>query len=149
MIRNATTEDLPRLLELGEAMHAESRYSIMNFDREKVAGLLTTLMTTDTGFLMVAEKDGRIIGGFAGIVSEHWFSHDKLASDIALFIEQDARGGMTAPRLLRAFLTWADGHGVKVKDIGVNTGIHTNQTGRLYEKLGGKLAGLLYSFEGV
>ena len=91
MIRNATTEDLPRLLELGEAMHAESRYSIMSFDREKVAGLLTTLMTTDTGFLMVAETDGRIIGGFAGIVSEHWFSHDKLASDIALFIEQEFR----------------------------------------------------------
>ena len=146
MIRPAIPDDLPRLVEMGEAMHAESRYRALRFDSDKVRALLGNLM--QTGFLMVAERDGRVIGGFAGMAAPHWFSGDKIASDLALFIEPESRGRLDVVRLINAFMEWARAQGVVAIDIGVNTGVHTNQTGRLYEKLGGHLAGLLYSFEG-
>jgi GNAT superfamily N-acetyltransferase len=147
MIRPATEADLPRLIELGEAMHAESRYCSMQFDTEKVGALLAGLLKT--GFVIVSVKDGRIIGGFVGMISEHWFSREKLATDLALFIEPDARGGTTAWRLVDAFLDWAHLNGAKCIDIGVNTGVHTDRTAQLYERLGGQRVGLLYSFEGA
>lgn len=145
-IRKARPDDLERMLDLGELMHTESRYAAMSFNRNKVRALLRTMI--QGGFAMVAEREGRIIGGFVGMVTEHWFSDDKLASDIALFIEPESRGSMSVVRLIDAFLTWARQQGAAVIDLGINTGVHTNQTGQLYERLGGRLAGLLYSFEG-
>lgn len=145
-IRKAAADDLDRLVELGALMHAESRYAALRFNRDKVRALLAQLM--QTGFVVVAEREGRIIGGFAGVVAPHWFSDDKIASDLALFIEPGERGGMAVVRLVRAFLDYAQRHGAVTIDIGVNTGVHTEQTGQLFERLGGKLAGLLFSFEG-
>lgn len=146
MIRPATEEDIPRLVELGRMMHAESRYAGLDYAATKVDALLRRLMTD--GFLIVAQQGERLVGGFAGMISEHWFSHDLVAADLALFIEPDARGGMTAPRLVKAFVTWAKARGASVIDIGVNTGVHTEETGMLLERLGGRLCGHLYSFEG-
>jgi GNAT superfamily N-acetyltransferase len=145
MIRPATFNDLPRLIELGEAMHGESRFKAMRFSQQKVEAMLRRLM--ERGFVAVAERDGEIIGGFAGMLEEHWFSEDTLATDLALFVEPGRRGGFAAAALVGAFLDWARRRNPTIIDIGVNTGVRTHETARLFEKLGGQPAGLLYTWE--
>lgn len=146
MIRQATIEDIPRLIELGRMMHAESRYAALDYAPQKVDALLQRLIAD--GFMVVAQSGERVVGGFAGMISEHWFSHDLIAADLALFIEPDARGGMTAPRLVRAFRDWARGRGAKLIHAGITTGVHEEETARLYEALGGRKCGELYDFGG-
>lgn len=145
MIRPATIADLPRLIELGQAMHGESRFSHMRFEPSKVDAMLR--MVIDRGCLIVAERDGEIFGGFAGVLEQHWFSSDLIATDIALFVDPGKRGGLAAANLVKAFVAWAKEKGAALIDIGVNTGVRTYETARLFERLGGKSAGLLYTWE--
>ena len=147
MIRPATHEDIPRLIELGEQMHVESRFASLPFDRDKVRGLFAHLIESPDGLLLVAEIDGVPIGGFAGYVVEHYFARTKVASDFGLFIEPASRGGMTAPRLLKAYIEWAKEQGAVMIQAGITTGVHVEQTTRLYEKLGFRNNGQIFELE--
>lgn len=148
MIRPATFEDIPRLVELGEVMHLESRYRVLPYAPNKVFGLLARMIEQDTGLLLVAEKGGQIVGGFAGLIAEHWFSNSRIATDFALFIHPDHRGGMTAARLLKAFVAWARKEGAALITAGITTGVHTDATTRLYQSLGFEPVGIAFNMEG-
>ena len=47
MIRVATHDDLPALVELGKIMHEESSHSRHNFNEDKVATLLVETLAND------------------------------------------------------------------------------------------------------
>ena len=67
-IRTATLEDVPRLVELGAALHAESpRWSRIPFSPARAAETLTGLILHADGVVYVAERGGQIIGGIAGV----------------------------------------------------------------------------------
>lgn len=143
MIRPAKPEDIPAIVALGRAMHAESpRYSRLRYDPEKVANLLRrmvegTLTTNPTGGAFVAVKDGTIIGMIGGYVVETFFGPDTVASDYAFYITpSERRKGRTAAGLVLAFEAWAIAQGVADIVPGVSTMIETQSTRRLFEKLG-------------
>lgn len=148
MIRPATPADIPQMLALGEAMHAESRYARMAWCTPKVCGLLDMLIASDDGLVLVAERGGEIVGGFMGMVSEHYFSRDKVATDFALFIAPDRRGGIAASRLLQAYREWAQARGAVSVQLGVTTGVNTEDTARLFERCGFERVGVLFEFKG-
>jgi GNAT superfamily N-acetyltransferase len=146
MIRAATVEDLPRLVELGRLMHAESRFRSIEFVPEKLDHTLRKLMA-GAGCVFVAEHNGALVGGFAGIASEYFFSHERAAYDFALFVEPTRRGGIVAAALIRAFVAWGKRAGIRHFECGVSTGVHPEQTGKLFEALGFVRQGALYSME--
>lgn len=146
MIRQATPGDISQLINLGARMHAESRFSVLGYDRRKVADLFAHLLATNQ-FVEVIERDDEIIGGFAGFVTEHWASKDLVSYDCGLFIAPDCRGGGDAARLIKRFRAWAIGCGAKMVTLGVNTGVHPERTARLMEAVGFEQIGTLY--EGV
>lgn len=143
MIRPATVEDIPRIVELGRMMHLESRYAPISFSEEKVAALIEKLISSD-GVVFVAEIDGEIVGGIAGAVTEFWFSTEKLAFDYSFFLTPDARQGMQAVRLMVAFENWAKLNGVRQIDLGITTGVHVDKTAHLYGGMGYKECGRLF-----
>lgn len=149
MIRNATTQDIPVLVKLGEAMHAESpRYRRMSWNPGKVCGLMDwCLANPDAGLLLVAERDGKVIGGFIGLCQPHYFSDDLMASDLALFVEPGKRGGLAAARLLQAFKVWARARGAVDIGAGVTTGVCDELAARLYRSVGFEPAGLLFKLK--
>lgn len=122
-IREATPADLAAMLALGAHMHAESpRFSVLHYDETKVEALLHTAIKEPAYFLMVAEqKEGDIVGGFLGFAAPMWFSADKVASDLALFIKQDRRGRMNSIFFVRAFIAWAHHFDVQQIKLGINT----------------------------
>lgn len=138
-IRPAREADFERLLLLAAMMVSESpRYSRHAFSIDKARNLFAVLM--QRGGLFCAVKDGAIIGFFAGIVAEHFLSPDLVASDIGIFITPDERGGSAFVRLVKAFEEWAVSQGAREISLGVSTQVHTEQTVRMYERLGYTMA---------
>jgi GNAT superfamily N-acetyltransferase len=148
MIRAATVADVPILVELGAQMHGESpRFSRLRYDAEKVRALLSSAVNAPHMLVVVAERDGAIVGGFVGMVAEHWCSRDLIATDLALFIDPRRRGGIFASRLLRAYLDWAEIKGAKLTQAGITTGVHQLATERLYEALGLSRCGSIFEVD--
>lgn len=146
MIRPATHADLPRLLELGAQMHAESRYRVLAFSAARAERTLQMLLDSPNGFLWVAADGGAVTGGLAAMSVPHWASDDEVATDLALFVAPDARGGLTAARLVTRYREWARERGAVIVDMGVSTGVHPEQTARLLERLGARRIGFILEF---
>jgi len=150
MIRIATEADIPRLVEIGHAMHEESpSFHHLDYDEAKVALTLRHCMTHGV-VLVHYPKDGVIDGGFVGLLVERWFGKDEMFTDLALFLLPSARGGLAAARLIRAAVAWCRDRGMRASDVqlGVSTGVHPEQTGALYERLNFERFGGLYRLRG-
>lgn len=148
MIRNATAGDIPALIELGTRMYLESRYSENSpFDADKCAELAESLIYSAAGCVLVAEKNGQVIGWLGGGIAEQFFSRQLMAFEYGLFVAPEHRGGSAGPRLARAFIEWSKEHGAAVINMGITTDVHAERTGQLYSRLGLQRTGLLYSME--
>lgn len=142
MIRPATHDDVPRLIELGNLLHEISSYSQMAYNPEKATTFLHQLID-GLGVVFVAEVGGKVVGGFAGAVTEQWFSDDLIAYDYSVFIEPGRRNGVLAAKLILTFEEWAKIKGAKQLHMGIGTGMHVKSTTRFYEFLGLKHFGPL------
>lgn len=146
MIEVAKLEDVIRIVDLGELLHQESTYRGIPYSRPKVAILMTKLIAED-GVVFVAKKDGVIVGGIAGGVTEHWFSDEKVGFEYSFFLAKEARNGITAIRLIRAFASWCSLRGAKAMKMGITTGINAERTAEFYRSLGMKDDGVLFQME--
>lgn len=144
MIREATIEDLDRLVVLGRCMHRESeRFSQLAFDADRLRNTLRSAIESEHAFTWVAERGGVVVGGMFAMLTPHWFSADLTSCDLALFMLPEHRGTMAAARLLNAYGTWARSCGAKHILFGVMTGVHVEETVRLCERLGWRRAGVV------
>lgn len=147
MIRLATKDDLPRLLTLGKEMHEESNYASFSYYQEGVEKMLTSLLDGG-GVIFVAERGGEVIGGIAGMVYSPFFTKDKVATDMGLFISKTTRGLMTAPLLIKTFTNWAEEQpGVKQIRPGISLGGKTEGVSKLYERCGYQTVGAVFMKE--
>ena len=136
-IRPATYEDLDILLDIAAAMHRESsRFARLEFSNAKVLQLFITLIESDNGLLLVAERDDTVVGAVAAMIGQHWFSEDIVANEYGVFILPQHRGGMTGARLVRGYIEWAKTKGANMIQLGISTGVHTDETAALYRALG-------------
>ena len=150
MIREAYPEDVERLIVLGWEMHGESSYYKTDFDVEKVAAFFFNAIESPDYLVIVALEKGVVVGGFVGMVYDSWFGQDKQSTDFALFIEKKYRGGMAAAKLIARYTQWALEHGVRPEQIklGITTGVHTELTERLYNRLHYRRTGVLMAYKG-
>lgn len=134
--RQAGGDDLADVMSLGRSMAAESpRFSFLNYDEEKLLKVLEIVI--GQGGLFVAHKGDVLIGFFIGIVSEHYFSPDLVAHDLAVYVHADYRKGMTGVRLIKIFEKWAfEEMNVRVVSVSSNTGVKPERTLQLFTKLG-------------
>lgn len=136
-VRCATHADIPAAIRFGAAMQQESpRFSRLGYAPEKVEALARVMV--ERGGSFVAEKGDTIVGMMGGFVSEHFFSYDKVASDLMVYVAPEHRGGSAFYRLLTAFEQWAFVQGAVEIVLGVSTEIVTDQTIAMYERLGYK-----------
>lgn len=136
-IRTATTADVPRLVELGAALHAESpRWSRIPYDPARAAETLTRLILSADGVVFVAERNGVVAGGIAAVVQEHWACDARVAHEMSFFVAPEHRGGFVACRLICAMRAWAEIKGAAWLHVGTSTGVDPEMTAQLYERLG-------------
>lgn len=145
MIRVATEEDIPRIVELGRMLHSESdEYRDINYDTDKVTETMRGLLNS-SGVIFLYERGGEVLGGIAGGMSEFWFSRERIAGDFSMFVHPEARNGLIAVKLMLAFHNWARLMGAKRVQMGITTGINEEGTARLYQSLGMRHAGRLFN----
>lgn len=141
MLRDATPADIPRLVQLGEVMHAESPvFRGLRFSAERLAVSIGRVIELG-GFAKVVEIDGEIVGGMLALAVQHYASADLVASDLALFVAPQHRGGLAGPRLLNAFAHWARDVGAVLTMLGITTGVEPEKTEALCLRLGWERVG--------
>lgn len=150
-IRNATHDDIEHIIPLAVLMHHETRYCAAEFDVEKTVDFLMSCIDGDGFLVIVAESDdGEIVGGFVGFASEMYFSYERNASDLGLYVSPDRRGGHAAVKLISHYTGWAMQNGVKPEfiQLGNTTGVMLDETGQFFELLGFSKMGELYVYSG-
>lgn len=146
MIRPATLADVERLAELARDFHAETRFRDLNFNLDKVVVLFAGLVEEENGLLLAAERDGELVGFVAGGIGEDYFGDDRFSFEYGIYVKPAHRGSIAGAHLAREFLRWSDERGARYKNMAISTDITTDRTGALYERLGGKNVGNLYSW---
>lgn len=143
-IRRATEEDFPHMLSMALAMHSESpRYRDIQVSHKKLSMIMERMhQHPEIGALLVAEKDDEVIGMMWGYVDEFFFSEERYATDILLYVMREHRGGRAAYKLVKAFEEWCYDKNVRCIQPGVSTGIDNDGYARFYERIGYSVTGL-------
>ncbi len=135
IIRSAIESDIPDILKMAKTMHSESRFRNFDFNEEKLSSVAISMINSEFGILLVAE-DKKIFGGIMGIVAEHYFGHDKTASDLGLFVNPDKRNSKAVIGLIKTYISKAKEMGAVDIMISNTTGYEYKSVGRLYEHIG-------------
>ncbi len=133
-MRRATLADVPKLFELGAAMHAESRYKKFRLNQEKSEAFFASIID-DKRFIVLVDGEP-IHAMLIAFVSDFWWGDDTESSDLIIYVAPDRRGGISAARLIRGYVSIAESMGVADIKIGVSSGIDTERTLRFFERLG-------------
>lgn len=151
-VRLADPSDIPALLVLGRAMHAESRYGIYPFDEARaVAAARRALAEPGRHAVLVAERAGAMIGYCHVAASEFLFSAEMGSTLQLLYVLPDKRGSLAAVKLLHAARRWARLAGAREILFGASSGVAIARTDRMMRRLGFTVVGGNYmlSTEGV
>lgn len=102
VIRPATMDDVDAIVEMGRRFYPESGYeATAPFCEEQIAGL--AIVTMRDGVMLVAEKDGEVVGMACLHVEPFLFNPSVvIAHELVYWIEPEHRGGMMAARMLKA-----------------------------------------------
>jgi GNAT superfamily N-acetyltransferase len=140
-----TREDALRIMELGRALHAESRFKDEPFDDEKCWAVLdSTVRHPDKRFIAY---DSEFRGFIIMSMNEEFFNHVKWAADLSLYVAPEFRGSSLVIRLLDSAEKWAKENGARDITIFHNTGIDTDKAPKLFNKLGFHMKGYIFAKE--
>ncbi|MHA3051835.1 N-acetyltransferase family protein [Acinetobacter sp. ANC 4640] len=134
-LRVATVQDIPTLVEFGEAFVSESpNYQDRPYEHAKVKEHFQLLIKS--GALFVVEENAVICGGFAGGINSDWFNGQKIAFDYVMYVKPEYRKTRAAYLLINAFVNWANLMGADRIQCGTTTGIESKGCIRLYKHFG-------------
>lgn len=138
IIRPIEQKDVDTIIELGREFHQESPiYSRFTYSEKRIRELANAAIGNPNEFAcFVAEKDNKVIGLFAGYITNLFFSNDCAAYDIVLYVAPKDRDGRTAFMLVHAFEHWAAEKEVDMICLGVTAGIDNLKVAEMYRVLG-------------
>lgn len=139
MIRPATHEDLPRIVEMGKQFIEDVYPAAITFSPEHLTDLGGKLID-GTGMLSVAEYCGRIIGFVAVIVVTQPMSGETIAVELTWWVDPDMRGGRAAILLFEEAKKWGRSKGATRLQMVAPS----DKVCRFYEKIGGVRAEVAY-----
>lgn len=124
---------------MGGQMHAESAFTHIPFDEDTLIGtLMGCIANPDDGAVFMAEDEKGNLKGFKfGVAHGFYFSKERVAHEMAMYVAPEHRGGFTCAALIKAFEKWAFEE-AKASEvvIGVAANIDNGLTQKVYERLG-------------
>lgn len=107
MIRLATKDDIPRLVELGVEFHALAKATIP-YDPPTFGAMLGGLLDNPACVIFVSERDGVVVGSIGGILAPVLFNLTVTnVSEVFWFVAAAYRGRSDGQRLIDALEAWA------------------------------------------
>jgi len=150
VIRPPVTGDYEQINSLGRWFQENSAYSKCGWSDKKFAVMYMSSLKEDSPyFVRVAEEDGDICGLFFGLITEYFFSEEKIAMDQVVCFHPEKRKnvGKNLVRMFKEFEAWAKSKQAREVCIGVTSGIAGEGYPKLIERLGYKQVGTWYKRE--
>lgn len=138
--------EVEELIALGARMHAESEFSFLPYEPDKVMQTVKVLASQGRLFLArYSNDDGATLGFFFGQVAKYFFNDERIASDLSFYVVPEARGnGMAVLRMIRTFERWAKQKGAREVCLGISTGVNIVGTGKMLVRAGYREVGGTY-----
>lgn len=145
-IKEASLDDLEEiLLMLHEASNELPEYNVLGFSMAKTARSIGGLIIGDHGIVNLVEVKGETVGIIVGVVLDYWFNDDTYATDLVLYVKKEYRTSNYGYRLIKSFINWAASKDVEEITTGISSGVDIDKAGRLFERMGFKNKGKMYS----
>lgn len=137
-VRFAVAGDLPALVELGRAMHVESRYGWMVYAADRVWKQLEELIERKDWCVLVATEaaSAELEGFLIGSIHQYLFANDFAANLEFFYLTPSRRRGLTAMKMFTAFRRWAANRGVSEITLSNRFGANEAYVGKLFARLG-------------
>ena len=121
------------MLRLGHLMKIEGAFVNCDWDEQK----LLNLFEQPNIFCVLGQNEGgEYVSFFLGMVCQQFFGNDWVATDLAMYVHPDYRGGSYFVRMTKEFEIWARNVGAKEIYLGQSTGINIEKTKSMFERLG-------------
>lgn len=136
-IRQATSVDLPTLLEFEQGVVAAERpFNAKIKDGTVHYYDLAALLANDLSMVLIAEVDGVAIGCGHGTIkeSDDFLVHERDAYLGLMYVDPAYRGQGVAQQIIQNLLEWCRGHGVH--DFYLDVYADNDAAVRAYEKFG-------------
>lgn len=135
MIREATLEDLEVLTHIGEKFfNMTDLGKVTDYDPESLTFTLKGLIDGDSGVILVAEKNGKIIGVVGAVLAPFYFNLKHIVcQEFFWYVLEEHRGGSTGGRLFMAAERWAKDNGADSMCM-VALGCNYEEVSRFYIK---------------
>ena len=140
-------KDIPRFIELCGNFHKASPYNRRQFSIEKVETLAKSITASDKStfiIITIADDEGVIQGFLIGLTSEVPFSEEKVALELAWWVEPEARGTRQSVEMVYAFKAWAKKIGCQIAQISMIEDTGTDKIDKLYNRAGFRRAEVNY-----
>lgn len=148
-VRDAENWEVFRLVEITEKVLQESVYSHIIYDKEKSANyIMDGILKRPGTFLRVIVDDANVIaGGIFCVCEEMLFSHDKVAYDITIMVDEEHRGRCIKQlvQIIDEYKEWATAQGAKLIKMGVSSGINIDKASQFFEAMGFERVGAMHS----
>lgn len=133
MIRYATEDDIPRLVEMGQRFAAETVYrDRITVNPKAMARTAELLISGERGTVFVAEHDDVVVGMIGLLLFENPLSGEPTVSELFWWVDPEARGHADGLGLLKRAEQWAGDVGAEK----VHMIAPTPALGHIYERLG-------------
>ena len=141
-VRAVQLSDFDEIAALGAEMHAESAYSFLPYDVDKLREAIKLMDRSNSFAGWVAVVDDEIVGTMGGCIEQYFFCDLLFVRDAFLFVKKEHR---LSPRivlsLVREFEDWAQTLPVQEIRLGSSAGYKPEKLQRFYTALGYKWMG--------
>ena len=127
------TELGAHMLRLGHLMKMEGTFVNCDWDEQK---LLNLFEQPNVFCVLAKDAKNEYVAFFLGMVCHQFFGNDLVASDLAMYVHPEHRGGSYFVRMTKEFEIWARNVGAKEIYIGQSTAINIEKTKSMFERLG-------------
>lgn len=142
--RDITLQDIPELVAMTlRFLDGSPTYRHIPRDEDKICMMFENAVYSPDVFCRLAFSDDKLIGGMIGAAFEYYFSRERMAGDIAIFIEPEFRNSRIAVKLVDSFGKWATSVGCREVTIGATTQSHGSGYERLLNRLGYETVGFV------
>ena len=131
-------DDIERMIALGRRMHAESRFSAIPYDEDKLRGYgeIALARPHEWGVFFVP-GEATTLAMMAVYKTPYYFSQEVFyATDLFLYVDASKRGGLSAARCLRAVEDWGRANEVHALHLGISAAINNEAAERFYAGMG-------------
>lgn len=108
MLKVATLDDAPEVMEILRAFFLESPYSSGKYDEDRVYELFSNMIEDKLGSVIILGiVDDKVVGILAGTSNEHLFSREIVATELAWYVYPEHRKSRVGLEMINAYEYWA------------------------------------------